>query len=427
MEKPVLNRRLIASLSAWCLYDWASSSFSVNVTTFIFATYFTTHIAVNEITGTYQWANATSFAGILIAILSPLVGAIADHGGHHKAWLSFFTLLCIISTALLWFAYPHPQFVYYTLILVILGTIGFEVALVFYNAFLPSLAPKNMIGRISGIGWGCGYIGGIVSLAFMLFVFIRSHVAWLPTQQAADIRITGPFVAIWYALFALPLFFIVPDLSIAKQHTFRKVISAGCKELSQTLKKLPQEKNMLLYLIAHMIYADGMNTLFAFGGIYAAGTFGMSFQEVLVFGITMNITAGIGAIALGFMDDWLGSKKTIMTSLSFLILLGIPLLLLKQKYYFWIVALLLCLFVGPVQSASRSLMTRLIITRESKTEMFGLYALSGKITAFIGPWLLGLSTYIFQSQRFGMATVVVFFIIGMTLISFVSEEQPLSL
>lgn len=411
----MLLRRPTLTIAAWCLYDWASASFSIIVTTFIFATYFTTHVAENQVVGTYQWANATSLAGIIIALLSPFFGAVADYGGHHKRWLFFFTLLCVISSAFLWFAYPSTQSIYLTLTCLVLGTIGLEIALVFYNAFLPHLAPKDYLGRISGWGWGCGYLGGILALTIALFVFIKTNFSWLPEQTAAQVRICGPFVALWYGLFALPLFFLVPDIPTTS-HPLPQALHKGFKQLMVTLKKLPQEKNILLYLIAHMIYTDGLNTLFIFGGIYAAGTYGLSFQEVLLFGITMNIAAGLGAITLAFMDDYLGSKLTVLVALFFLILFGVPLLFLHDKYIFWGMALLLCLFVGPVQSASRSLMVRLIANKDMSAEMFGLYALSGKITAFIGPWLLGMLTLLFDSQRVGMATVMVFFAIGAILL-----------
>jgi len=416
----VPNRRLTAII-AWCLYDAAAASFSIIVMTFIFATYFTLKIAENHIVGTYQWANATSLAGIIIALASPLFGAIADHAGHHKRWLFFFSALCIVSTALLWFAYPH-QGVYFTLTCVVLGTIGFEIALVFYNAFLPYLAPKAYLGRISGWGWGCGYLGGILALTITLVLFVKTNIFHLDTQTAAQIRIAGPFVAIWYAVLAAPLFLFVPELP-SPSTTFRSAIHVGVKELMGTLKKLPHEKNILIYLISHMIYTDGLNTLFAFGGIYAAGTYGLSFEQVLLLGITMNMTAGLGALSLAWIDDYLGSKITVILSLFFMVILGIPILFLHSKAIFWVMALLLCIFVGPVQSASRSLMVRLIADKEMSTEMFGLYALSGKITAFIGPWLLGMMTLFFNSQRVGMATVLVFFAIGALLLFFVKENK----
>lgn len=411
MEKPYS----VPAIAAWCLYDWGCASFSIIVTTFIFATYFTTHVAANKIVGTYQWANAISLAGVVIAFSSPLFGAIADHGGYHKRWLGFFTMMCITGAALLWFSYPNERAIYFTLTCVVIGTIGLEVALVFYNAFLPALAPRDYLGRISGWGWGAGYLGGIAALSLALFFFIRTNFFHLNMQTAEQIRICGPFTALWYAVFALPLFFIVPSLS-AVSKPLPQAIVLGWRDLLKTLRQLTKEKNILMYLIAHMIYTDGLNTLFAFGGIYAAGTYGLSFEEVLLFGITMNITAGLGAIALGWVDDLLGPKPTVILSLCFLVVLALPLLVLQDKFTFWITALFLCLFVGPVQSASRTMMVHLIARKQMSTEMFGLYALSGKITAFIGPWLLGVLTLTFQSQRVGMATIVVFFAFGALLL-----------
>ncbi|RDI46498.1 MFS transporter [Aquicella lusitana] len=409
------SRHPVIVIGAWCLYDWASSAFPVIVTTFIFATYFTTKVAENTIIGTYQWANATALAGIIIAFTSPLFGAIADYGGHHKRWLFCFTWLAIIASALLWFAYPHHSAVYFTLACVVVGTIGLEVGTVFYNAYLAYIAPKNYLGRISGWGWGTGYIGGILALTIALVVFVDANALGLNTQNAEEIRISGPFVAIWYALFSLPMFFLTPDIP-SQPHPLRQAIRFGFRDLLATLKKLPSEKNILLFLVAHMIYADGLNTLFAFGGIYAAGTYGLSFKEVLIFGITMNITAGLGAILLSWVDDYLGSKFTVIVSLICILIFGLPILFMEHKYGFWAMALVLCLFVGPVQSASRSLMVRLIAGKGAATEMFGLYALSGKITAFIGPWLLGEMTLAFDSQRVGMATVLTFFVMGILLI-----------
>ena len=403
-----------AVIAAWCLYDWAAASFSIIVTTFVFATYFTSSVAVNKIEGTYQWANATALAGFAIALLSPLFGAIADFGGHHKRWLFVFTLLCACSSALLWFAYPRPASVYGMLACVVFGTIGLEVALVFYNAFLAHIAPKTVLGRISGWGWGSGYFGGIAALSIVLLVFFNDQFLWLNKATAEQVRICGPFVAIWYLLFALPFFFLMPDIT-RHSHPLPKAIRMGCRGLLSTLKKLPNDKNMMLYLIAHMIYTDGLNTLFAFGGIYAAGTYGMTFKEVMLLGITMNITAGLGAVLLGWVDDWIGAKPTILISLCCLTLFGLPILFLHDKYIFWAFGLLLCVFVGPVQAASRSLMVRLI-HKDMSAEMFGLYSLSGKITAFIGPWILGVMTLAFDSQRVGMATILIFFVLGALLL-----------
>jgi len=412
----------ITSIAAWCMYDFASSAFSTIITTFIFATYFTTRIAENEVIGTHQWANAIALSGLIIALCSPLFGSIADHSGYHKRWLLFFTIMCIVSCALLWFAFPSPAWVNYTLVCVVFGTVGLEVGTVFYNAYLPYIVPRNYLGRISGWGWGSGYLGGILALLVVLLFFVKSNTLDLDLGTAAQIRISGPFVAVWIALFSLPLFLILKDIP-SKGRRLPEAVSLGWRELIRVLKSLPSEKNVFIYLISHMIYADGLNTLFAFGGIYAAGTYGLSFEEVLIFGITMNITAGLGALLLSWVDDYMGSKPTVVFSLVSITLLGIPILFLHDKYAFWALALVLCIFIGPIQSASRSLMVRLIAKKEMSTEMFGLYALSGKITAFMGPWILGWVTLLFGSQRVGMATVLVFFAVGMLLLLPVKVEK----
>lgn len=426
MTLSIKKRKPLATIVAWCFYDWACASYSIIIITFIFSPYFTTKIAENEIIGTYQWGLAMAIAGLFIAISSPLFGAIADYGGNHKVWLIFFSWLCIIPTALLWFAYPNSHFVYYALFLVVISSIGYEVAQVFYNAFLLDLAPKDYLGRISGWGWGSGYVGGILALTFTLIFFIQGHYIALPTENLAQIRICGPFAALWFALFSLPFFIKAPMLS-SHFKPLPQAIRTGVYELFVTMKKLRHDRNVLLYLLSHMVYTDGLNTLFAFGGIYAAGTYGLTFEEVLLFGITMNIAAGIGAFIFGWVDDFLGPKMTILGALFFLLIFGIVILILQDKYSFWVTALLLSLFVGPVQSASRSLMVHLITTKKNSAEMFGLYALSGKITAFMGPWLLGTTTYFMHSQRMGMATLLIFFIIGALLLLPVQVQNTFNL
>jgi UMF1 family MFS transporter len=360
---------------------------------------------------------------VLIAFFSPIFGAIADHNGRHKRWLAFFTTCCVISAALLWYAKPQVNYINYTLVCVIVGTISLEIAHVFYNSFLSRITPRDYIGRISGWGWGLGYLGGILTLSVALFVFVKTPPAWLNAGAAEQIRICGPWVALWFAVFSLPLFLIVPDMP-SSHLSVAKAIKRGLQELGSTLASLPKQKNLLLYLLAHLIYIDGLNTLFAFGGIYAAGTFHMQLSEVLLLGIAMNVSAGIGAMLLAWVDDFLGSKVTILISITFLIIFSALLLFVQTSIMFWCIGVLLTLFVGPVQAASRSLMVR--ITPEHKsTEMFGLYAFSGRITAFVGPWLLGMATLAFQSQRVGMATIVLFFIVGGGLMCFVREPQRL--
>ncbi|MDR3478960.1 MAG: MFS transporter [Gammaproteobacteria bacterium] len=406
-------------LLAWCLFDWASSAFPVVIITFIFGTYFTSHIATNSIIGTYQWANAMAIAGVLVAIGSPILGAIADNGGGHKSWLILFTLLCVVSSFCLWFSYPDVQYVKSTLLFVILGTIGLELSVVFYNAYLPHIAPPTYLGRISGWAWGLGYVGGIFALSIVLFGFVKSAPAWLNSETGANVRICGPLCGLWFLIFALPFFWLAPEID-TKKLPIKDSIRQGLKDLANTLKKLPQQKSISFFLIAHMIFIDGLNTLFTFAGIFAAATFGMDLTHVILFGISMNVSAGLGAILLAWVDDYFGSKPTILFSLLCMFFLGLPIIFIHNSTLFWGMALVLSLFVGPVQAASRSLMARLTPSQQS-TEMFGLYAFSGKITAFVGPWLFGVSTLYFHSQRAGIASILLFFMIGGSLMAFVKE------
>jgi MFS transporter, UMF1 family len=400
---------------AWGLYDWANSAFPTVITTFIFATYFTQGIAKDPILGTSQWGNATALAGLIIAILSPILGAIADHKGKRKPWLAFFTLVTVISAALLWFAKPFPDYINWALTWVVLGTVGFEISAVFYNTMIRDLVTSQYWGRLSGWSWGIGYAGGLVCLILAL-LFIQTNISWLPlnTKMAEQIRICGPLVACWFALFSLPLFILTPDRPSTGM-SIKNAIHKGFVIFSHTLQNLRDYKQVAKFLLAHMIYIDGLNTLFAFGGIYAAGTFGFNTAEIIKFGIGMNITAGIGAVGFAWLDDYLGSKNTILIALSAMIVSGIGILLVHSLIAFWILALFLGLFVGPVQAASRSLIIR-IAPPERMAEMFGFYAFAGKATAFAGPWLVGLITLMFASQRIGMITVIVFLAAGTLLL-----------
>lgn len=417
MEKKVTTGKLNSKLPliSWCIYGWASDTFPVLITTFVFSTYFIGQVAADKIIGTYQWANASAIAGLIIAIAGPIFGALADQGGNHKRWLGFFTVCCIISTSLLWFACPSELCVRSSLTLFIIATACLEIALIFYNSFLLILAPQDYIGRISGWGWGLGYLGGIIALAIILFISVLHPVSWLHTNTYEQIRIVGPFSALWFALFSLPLFLFVPNTPHTK-HSLYQTLNRGLRELFATFKMLVQEKNILTFLLARMIYTDGLNTLFAFGGIFAAGTFHFNFTDILIFGISLNILAGLGSISLAWLDDYLGSKPTILISLGFLTLFSFALLLTHERFWFWLTAASLSLFVGPVQAASRSLMAHLTPPNKS-SELFGLYAMTGRITAFAGPWVLGLATLHFHSQRAGMATILFFFILGWILLS----------
>lgn len=412
LEKTTVTQQPKLPLYAWTLYDWANSSFAAVIQTFVFAAYFVGSVAPNEAVGSAAWGTITGLSAFVVAILSPIFGAIADQGGGRKLWLFVFTTLCIIPTALLWFIQPSPEYMWPALWCVGIGAIGAEGAYIFYNAMLPELAPPTQLGRWSGLGWGMGYAGGMAALILSLLLFVSTTSPWiqLDPKNAEPVRATFILTALWYALFALPLFLFTPrEASTGKNKI--QAAKDGLRQLLATFKEIGHYKTIVKFLIAKMLYIDGLATLFAFGGIYAATVFGMEQQEVLQFGIAMNLTAGAGAVALAFLDDRLGSKKVILLSLLGLIIPGTAAILVTSKWQFWVLGLLMCVFVGPVQSSSRALMARLA-PAHMRREMFGFYMLSGKATAFFGPLLYGWVAYMTGSLRWGMSTIILLFILG---------------
>jgi UMF1 family MFS transporter len=422
METILANKNSsIRQIVAWAFYDFAISAYFVVIYTFVFATYFSDKIAPNVITGTALWSYTISASGLLIALLSPFLGAIADYSGQHKRWLFFFTYLAVVTIALLWFAYPNGNSITLVLSCIFLSNFALEVATVFYNSFLIKLAPANYLGRISGWAWGCGYLGGLLCLILSLYFLVdASSSDWISHDDYANIRAVPLLVALWLMLFSLPLFFVVKQKN-NKQLSFKKSITIGIEQLVITLKGLTTQKDLLLFIIARILYIDGLNTLLALGGIYAAGSFKLSLSEVMLFGIIINITAGIGATLFALFDDWIGSKKTILIALFCLICTYCFLLTVTSSTLFWLCAPIIGVFVGPIQAASRTFLARLTKPEEI-TRMFGFYAFSGKATSFIGPLVVGIATSYSNSQRVGMALLIPFFIIGGALLLLVDER-----
>jgi UMF1 family MFS transporter len=414
------------SVLSWCFYDWANSAFHTVIITFVFATYFAQRVAESPEAGTSLWGAAMSLSGIAIAIGGPVVGALADGGGRRKPWLAVFTALAIVATAAMWFVRPDPSFVVLALVLAVGANVAFEFGQIFYNALLPELVPAHRVGRISGWAWGLGYAGGLLCMGIVLFVFVRPDPALfgLDRENFEHVRATALLVAVWFGVFALPLFLFSSD----RPSSGLKVGAAmrsGLVGLVGSVRRLRQSGTVARFLIARMIYTDGINTLFIFGGIYAAGTFGMSTEEVLYFAIVILVAAGIGATSFAWIDDWIGAKPTIMIALAALTVFGVAVLLIESKTWFYVLAACLGIFVGPAQAASRSLMAHLA-PADLRGEMFGLYALSGRITAFIGPAVVGWVTFATGSQRWGMATIPVFLVVGFALMVPLRVPRPAS-
>ena len=417
------------SIFAWCLFDWGNSAFATVIITFIFSVYFARGIVGDETAGSAQWGYALALSGILIALLSPPLGAIADDYGSRKKFLTFFSLLCVIPTALLWFAVPDPDpstaNILMVLTLVVIANIGFEIALVFANAMLPHIAPPAMIGRISGWAWGMGYLGGLLCLVLSLVCLVglgeMKPLIPLPQEQSEHIRATALLVALWFFIFLLPLLFLTEDVARTGM-SMSAAAKKGFFDLIHTIRNIRQYKNLATFMISSMIYRDGLNTLFAVGGLYAAGTLGMTFEQILIFAIGLNVTAGMGAAGFAWLDDGIGSKRTIIIALAGLIITGIGVIMVTDVKVFIGLALVLGIFLGPVQSASRTMAARLA-PPDMINQTYGFYGLTGKCISFLGPLAFAVATQAFDSQRAGIATILVFWLVGMLLLMKVKEQR----
>ncbi|MEM9470149.1 MAG: MFS transporter [Pseudomonadota bacterium] len=420
------DKKNLKSIVSWCLYDWANTAFGTVIITFIFSVYFTREIAETETQGSAQWSFAIAASGLGIAILAPLLGAITDHIGQKKKWIFIFSMICIAATTFLWLAVPGMSAlgIIFILSLVAVANLGLELAQVFYNATLKDIALPKMVGRMSGWAWGVGYLGGLTALVCVLLLFIglgdMKPLLTLGTDNFENIRISAPFIALWFFVFMLPFFLFVPETKKSSL-SWKEALVKGVNEIKDTIKNFRHHKNLLTFIISSAIYRDGLITLFAIGGVYAAAQFGMNFTEILIFAIGLNVTAAIGAISFAFMDDFVGSKKTIIVSLLGLIIVGCIVLVLEDKNIFILFSLLLGIFIGPAQAASRTMVTK-ICPDDMLTQGYGFYAFSGKSISFLGPFLYGVATTIFQTQQAGMVTIILFWLIGLMLLYHVKEK-----
>src|ERR1700687_5541221 len=441
-----------AAVISWILFDWAAQPYFTLITTFVFAPYFATHVAPDPASGQALWGFATAAAGLMIALMSPVLGAIADASGRRKPWIVGFGALLVIGSCLMWFGKPGDVSVIPPLLLAYaIATIGVEFATVFNNAMMPTLVPPNKIGRLSGTGWATGYVGGILSLIVVLgFLAPRPETGRTlfglkplfgldPLTHQGD-RITGPLTGIWFIIFVLPMFLLTPDYPAKRR--LGEALREGLIDLRQTLRELPKQKSLAAFLLANMIYTDGLVSLFAFGGIYAAGTFGWTTIQIGPFGILLAIAGTFGAWLGGKLDDKLGPKRVIAASMMLLLFAIVAILLVdKDSILFVRVAppvpggalfassaeraylLLGCLIGaagGPLQAASRTLLIRLA-PKDRIAQYFGLFALTGKVTSFVGPLLIGAITAVTASQKAGMAVLVLFFVAGLGLLARVGD------
>ncbi len=427
--RPGQTRRI----AAWASYDWANSAFTTIVVTFLYAEYFRAEM-VPEVPGgtpgSSVWGWALSFSAVVVALLSPVVGAMADRGGKRRLYLISSTAVCVACTAALAFVAPStPHAVLLAVILFVIANSTFDLGGVFYNSFLPVVAPPDKLGTVSGIGWGVGYTAGIVSMVIALVLFVGlpgvlNPALHLPTEGGFNIRAALLLVAGWFALFSLPMFLFVKDVEPRRSGVG---VREAVAELRSTFREVRRYKETAKFLLARLLYNDGIVTIFGMGAVYAGAVFGMSLGEIMIFGIVLNVVAGLGAFVFGFVDDRVGGKRTILISLGALIVAVLMATFAPGKSWFWAAGILVGLFAGPNQAASRSLMSR-FVPEHQQAEFFGFYSFSGKATAFLGPFLFGTLTTAFQnptfhSERVGVSVLVLLFLGGALILGRVSEAE----
>ena len=402
----------------FAFYDFANSAFTTIIITFIFSTYFAKQIAPNPILGQSYWGWTIGITGILVAIIGPLLGSFADKKNFTSLFIKLFTIICIILTSLLWFSKPSEEYLIYTLVVVGLANLFYELSLIFYNSILKSITRTNNLGKSSGFSFALGYIGGILVLIICIKIFIDNTTFpfGLTKENSANIRATSIVVALWYLIFSIPFLFSLKKKIENKKNGFTNSISK--------IKELVWNNglnNIGKFLIARMLYADGLNAIIVMGGIFAVGVFNLEIKDLLLLSILMNITAFIGAILGGYANDKFTSKFVIIFSLIGLIISSTIILFIQSNIFFLIFASINGLFIGPIQSASRVFITK-SIDENSQASGFGLFALSGKLTSFIGPLLVSTVTFITNSQRIGFSAAIFLLLIGFLILLKVKEN-----
>jgi MFS transporter, UMF1 family len=427
-------------------FDWAAQPFFTVVTTFIFGPYFVARLTADPVHAQAMWSNMATISSIIIAILSPILGSIADQSGARKPWIGFFAVMKIASLFGLWFAAPGSP-VIYPIVFMILASIAAEFSIVFNDSMMPRLVGKEEVGGISNTAWGLGYLGGMIVLISVVALLAGNletgktllgldPLFGLDAQAGEDARITGPISAVWYLIFIIPMFLFTPDAP--KGLPFARAVKVGLSEVRNTIGELKHRPGLLRFLIARMVYQDGVNGLLILGGTFAAGMFGWATIEIGLYGIILNVVAIFGCVIAGRVDQHIGSKNTIVISLTLLLLatVGIistgpgytlfglvPMPLADSGGYFGTAAekayilygLLIGLAFGPVQASSRSYLAR-SVSLEEAGRYFGIYALSGRATSFMATLSFSVLTYATGSARLGMATLVIFLAGGLILL-----------
>ncbi|WP_051679709.1 MFS transporter [Pseudorhizobium marinum] len=430
----------------WMTFDWAAQPFFTVVVTFVFGPYFVARLTQDPVSAQAAWANMATISSLVIAILSPVLGAVADRSGPRKPWILCFAAVKIVCLSLLWFAAPGSPLIW-PLVLMILASIAAEFSIVFNDSMMPRLVGPDDVGRVSNIAWGLGYLGGMIVLILVVTLLAGSPdtgltligiepLFGLDPALGEDARITGPIAAVWYLLFILPMLLFTPDAR--KGQPMRQAVRSGLRDLRGTIGELREKPGIAKFLIARMLYQDGVNGLLILGGAFAAGMFGWATIEIGVYGILLNVIAIFGCFIAGRLDLRLGSKVVVVISLVLLLIATVGIVSTGPGFVFFgllplgledsgglfgtaaekayvAFGLLVGIAFGPVQASSRSYLARSVSLGDAG-RYFGIYALSGRATSFMATLLFSLVTYASGSARLGMATLILFLAGGLLLL-----------
>ena len=406
---------------AWCLFDFANSAYTTLIVTVAFAVYFrqvVVHASDNR--GDQLWGIANFTAMLAVAAASPLLGAFADFSGRKKMLLATMTLISVTATALMYFVGPGN--IAAAMLLFILGTFGFEAGYVFYNSFLPDVATPDSVGRISGWGWGVGYVGGLLCLLAAKPLLDKPLSS---PEGVAAYQTSYLLVAAWFLVFALPAFLWLresePQGRLARWQDY---VSVGFRRVGETLAHLRHYRETAKYIVASLLFTDGITTVVTFAGIYATTTIGFSNPELVLLFLVLNIVALPGSLAAGYMADWIGPKRTIVITLVLWMGVVVTGCLAMSKAVFWVMASGAAIGMGSTQAVGRSFMAQ-ISPPEREAEFFGFYVLSGKFASMFGPLVFGSISRWTGSQRLAVLSLLPFFFAGLALMLWIDEKRAM--
>ena len=402
------------------MYDFAHSAFGTLVVTFIFSAYYANAIASDPTQGAIWWTRAVNASAIITALLMPVVGAVGDFGGLKKRFLAVATAVCVACTATLFGMGPGDAWI---AALVFVGaSVAYESLQSLSNAFLPEIATRENMGRISGIGWGFGYFGGLLCL----LPAIGMVQVWLPDEGGLNVRATNLLAAGWLLVFSVPLFAFLRERQPRRRASLAEYARRGFSRIGETARGLRRYRQAVRLLVARLVYNDGLMTAFTMAAIYASAEFGLATADLLVLGMVVNATAGASAIGFGFVQDRIGGKSTIAITLVLLVVAVVLALMARDLTMFWAAAILLGLMVGPNQAASRALLGS-FVPPNKQGELFGFYAFSGRLASVLGPLSYGLILGATGSHRWAIASIIVFLVGGLILLARVDEGEGVAL